>query len=176
MPKTLAPKTAPCLILTGQRTHRWNVAARRLPGVLGRWLADNIGSMRIATRGWAVVALSLWVLSGCASTLAEPTPLAFRPAIDYPTLVQMTRALQSDPNDLIEKVVARHVRLTLMRYSHMPERLHQIDQTGDLIDFVCLDSASFAEGPTKAQIVRFEAGVEGAVTYWLTGCGLQEPK
>lgn len=171
MPKTPAPQAAPCLILAGQRTHRWNAAARRLPGVLGRWLVNKIGST-----GLVVVALSLSVLSGCASSLAEPTPLAFRPAIDYPTLVQMTRALQSDPNDLVDKVVARHVRLTLMRYSHMPERLHQIDRTEDLIDFVCLDSASFAEGPTKAQIVRFEAGVEGAVTYWLTGCGVQQPK
>ena len=171
MPKTLAPQTAAFFILADQRTHRWNAAARRLPGVLGRWLVNKVGST-----GLVVVALSLSVLSGCASSLAESTPLAFRPAIDYPTLVGMTRALQSDPNALIDKVVARRVKLVLVRYSHSPEHLHQIDRVEDLIDFVCLDSPSFAEGPTTAQIVRFEAGVEGAVTYWLTGCGVQEPK
>ena len=128
---------------------------------------------RLASLGGRVALAS--VLSGCAGIVAGPTPLAFEPPIDYPALVRMTRALQHDPAELIEKIVARRVQLALRPYPNFPERLHQSGRTDDMMNFICIDQAGFVGGPTNARIVRFEPGPEGAVTFWLSECGLQEP-
>lgn len=137
----------------GRILEQWHAIARQLVGFLA--------------------ALTVGILSGCVGAASGSTPLAFAPPLDFAELLSATRAYQADPHQLIEKVVARRARLVLLRYASLPERLHQIDRTDDWIDFICIDRPSFLEGPTTAQIVRFEPGEEGSVTYWLSGCGDQ---
>lgn len=137
----------------GRILEQWHAIARQLAGVLA--------------------ALAFGILSGCVGAVSGSTPLAFAPPLDFSELLRATRAYQTDPHQLIEKVVARRAKLVLLRYEGLPERLHQIGRTDDWIDFICIDRPSFSEGPTIAQIVRVEPGEEGSVTYWLSGCGDQ---
>lgn len=93
------------------------------------------------------------------------------PPATYSQIVVDTRAASSE-YELMNKMGARPVVLDLVPFGQSSDAFYQRGKKSDEIAFVCLN-ASWKGGPTKAMIVRTEAGGDGGRFYHLNNCAIK---
>ena len=94
---------------------------------------------------------------------AQPTA----PPGNYAQIAADTRAI-TDEYQLLNRMGARPVLLDLVPFGGSSDAFHQRGKKADEIAFVCPNK--YKGGPTKAMIVRTEAGGDGGRIYRLNNC------
>lgn len=114
---------------------------------------------------FAIIFASICSIATLADTArAQPNT----PPATYAQIVADTRAI-SNEYELMSKMGARPVTLDLVPFGRSSDAFYQRGKKSDEIAFVC-PNANWKGGPTKAMIVRTEAGGDGGRFYHLNNC------